>query len=280
LGTSSAPSSNSSTTSTDDRSGLSEQKRRDLADFLRSRREKMKPESVGIAQVSRRRTPGLRREEVAELAGVGTTWYTWLEQARDIQPSAEVLRRLAKALMLNRGETRHLFALAGKAAPSDLDGLVETPPESMLRLLEDGLQVPAMLLGLRWDVLAVNSRCAKAMPWLADLAKNRTNLIEYFFCDFDRNKISEWTPLARRSVAEFRSTLSSSLDHPWVSETIEALRRKSKDFDEMWREHDVFEPSPTIVEVNVDGKISRFERSFLHVSEDSRHKILVLNPIS
>src|SRR5665213_1809270 len=85
-------------------SGLSDQMRRELADFLRTRREKLKPEQVGLAQTTRRRTPGLRREEVAELAGVGTTWYTWLEQARDIQPSEEVLSRLSSTLKLNRVE--------------------------------------------------------------------------------------------------------------------------------------------------------------------------------
>ncbi|MES2965142.1 MAG: helix-turn-helix transcriptional regulator [Bdellovibrionota bacterium] len=278
MGTSSVPSSNAASAS-EDRSGLSEQKRRDLADFLRSRREKMKPETVGIAQVSRRRTPGLRREEVAELAGVGTTWYTWLEQARDIQPSSEVLRRLARALMLNGAEMRHLYALAGKAAPSELDGSVEVPPPSLLRLIEESLHVPAFILGIRWDVLAINARAAIAFPWLKDLASTQQNLVEYFFCDFDRSVINDWSMLAKRTVAEFRSTLSDSLDHPWVLETIEALRRKSPEFDQMWREHDVFDPVPTIVEITRDGNVSRFERTILRSSEDSRHKIMVLNPI-
>lgn len=262
-----------------ERSGLSEQRRRDLADFLRSRREKMKPETVGIAQVSRRRTPGLRREEVAELAGVGTTWYTWLEQARDIQPSAEVLRRLARALMLNGAEMRHLFALAGKAAPADLDGLVEAPPESLVRILEDSLQVPAILLGLRWDVLAVNARGMLAFPWLRDLAAARGNLIDYYFCDFDRTLIIGWEEIAKRTVAEFRSTLSHSLDHPWVLDSIEALRRKSADFDRMWKEHDVYDPIPTIVEVFGAGGRIAYERTILRASEDLRHKILVFSPI-
>lgn len=272
-------SSSTSESESNDRSGLSEQRRRDLADFLRSRREKTKPETVGIAQISRRRTPGLRREEVAELAGVGTTWYTWLEQARDIQPSAEVLRRLAKALKLNGAEMRHLFALAGKAAPADLDGAVETPPANLTRILEESLQVPAILLGVRWDVLSVNARAKIAFPWLRDLADRRGNMIDYFFCEFDRKLVVGWEDIAKRTVAEFRSTLSHSLDHPWVMEFIEALRRKSPDFERMWKEHDVFDPIPTIVEVLGDAGRVVYERTLLRTSEDVRHKILVFSPI-
>lgn len=240
----------------------------------------MKPESVGIVQMSRRRTPGLRREEVAELAGVGTTWYTWLEQARDIQPSADVLRRLGRALMLNSAENRHLFALAGKAAPSELDGLIETPPASLLRLLEESFQVPAFLIGIRWDLLAVNSRAKAVFPFLAEIANRRANILEYFFCDFDRSKIPQWESLAKRTVAEFRSSLSDSLDHPWVLEMIETLRRRSPDFDRLWREHDVYDPVPTIVEfASLGGVNARFERTILRLPEDSRNKILVMIPI-
>ena len=90
------------------------ERRRELADFIRTRREKLKPSAEKVSSMTRRRTPGLRREEVAELAGVGATWYTWLEQSRDIHPSAEVLERVGRALNLNPFEMRHLFTLAGK----------------------------------------------------------------------------------------------------------------------------------------------------------------------
>lgn len=239
----------------------------------------MKPETVGITQVSRRRTPGLRREEVAELAGVGTTWYTWLEQARDIQPSAEVLRRLSSALKMNGAETRHLFALAGKAAPADLDGIVETPPASLVRFIEESVQAPAILIGLRWDVLAMNARAALTFPWMREIAERRSNLMEYFFCEFERKIMPGWDDVARRSVAEFRSTLSDSLDHPWILESIESLRRKSADFDRMWKEHEVFEPVPTIVETVVEGVSRKYERILLQTSDDSRHKIFVFNAV-
>ena len=129
---------NAAVTAVDSGNSISESRRRELADFLRTRREKLKPEQMGLAQSSRRRTPGLRREEVAELAGVGTTWYTWLEQARDIQPSAEVLRRLGQALKLTSAEMRHMFALAGKAAPTELDESADQVSESLMKFFKEG----------------------------------------------------------------------------------------------------------------------------------------------
>lgn len=195
-------------------SGTSEQRRRELADFLRTRREKLKPEQVGIAQGSRRRTPGLRREEVAELAGVGTTWYTWLEQARDIQPSSEVLRRLGTALQMTPAEVRHLFSLAGKAAPFDID-TTETPSESLKRFMETSLQVPAVLLGARWDVLCMNKHAQNMFPSLAATAEGERNWIRFIFCnDVTKSKITGWEDHARRLLAEFRANVSDSLDSP------------------------------------------------------------------
>lgn len=154
----------------------SEQRRKELADFLRTRREKLKPEQVGITQGARRRTPGLRREEVAEIAGVGTTWYTWLEQARDIQPSGEVLRRLGQALRLSAAEMRHLFALAGKAMPSDLEAQDESVSDGLQRLLNNALKVPAVLIGGRWDVLALNDLAKDFFPSLAHVDSGQKKL--------------------------------------------------------------------------------------------------------
>lgn len=104
------------------------ERRKELADFLRTRRERIRPPAAFYSPSSRRRTPGLRREEVAELASVGATWYTWLEQARDIHPSNEVLMRLAQALQLDPFERRHMFDLAGRAAPDAFNQTKEIVP--------------------------------------------------------------------------------------------------------------------------------------------------------
>src|SRR5262245_17838156 len=140
------------TMASDPTTAPSDPRREELAAFLRSRRERITPEQVGLPRGRRRRTPGLRREEVAQLAAVGVTWYTWLEQARDIQVSAQVLDAIARALQLDRSERAHLFALAGSADPSpgsDCSGV--TPA---LRMMLDRLEpYPACVQNSRYDVL-------------------------------------------------------------------------------------------------------------------------------
>jgi transcriptional regulator with XRE-family HTH domain len=262
-------------------SGTSEQRRRELADFLRTRREKLKPEQVGIAQGSRRRTPGLRREEVAELAGVGTTWYTWLEQARDIQPSTEVLRRLGNALQLNPAELRHMFALAGKAAPQDFEAATEVVSPEMLRFMEDALKVPAILVGSRWDILSINTLGHETFAHLDDLPADRRNWLYYVFVRrATRERVQGWETHARRVLAEFRASLSESLDNPWVLEIVDMLKAESPEFAKWWREHDVRDNSTAIVEVQDKNKgLMSYERAVLRPWDNMRYKILVFTPV-
>src|SRR5579871_3349898 len=130
-------------------------RRREFGAFLRSRREGLAPEMVGLPEGTRRRTPGLRREEVALLARVGITWYTWLEQGRDVRASPEVLGALVRALRLNEAERQHLFALNGRTLPQRSTG-PEIVPESLLRMLASLTAQPALVQGRRWDVLAWN----------------------------------------------------------------------------------------------------------------------------
>jgi len=263
---------------------LSAQRRRELADFLRTRREKLKPEQVGLAPGTRRRTPGLRREEVAELANVGTTWYTWLEQARDIQPSAEVLRRLGKALRLNPAEMRHLFALAGKAPPPDLNAPPEeVVTESMRRFLEESLQVPAILVGARWDVLEMNSR-AKEIPVFKELLEGeppKRNWVYFVFCSTVAHQTLEaWETNARRLLAEFRASLSDQLDNPWVLELIDLLKDDSKEFAAWWKEHDVRDNSPVMFHAKgPDGQISTWERLIVKLGDHSPYRVVTFTPI-
>jgi transcriptional regulator with XRE-family HTH domain len=257
-----------------DRSGLSEQRRRELADFLRTRREKLKPEQLGITQVSRRRTPGLRREEVAEIAGVGTTWYTWLEQARDIQPSADVLKRLATALMMNPAETRHLFTLAGRAAPVDVEELRETPSENLIRLLHS-FPLPGLLLGSRWDLIAINSAAQKTFKALPAIVENRGNWLHFYFLQMDRNAVLNWETNARKMISDFRLSVSDSLDQPWVSQIVEDLREKSPEFASFWREHDVTDSGATLVEVQTETGVVKYERAMLRAAEDPRLKLVL-----
>src|ERR687887_1269033 len=130
-------------------------RRRALATFLRSRRERITPEQVGLIAGGRRRTPGLRREEVAQLAGVGVTWYTWLEQGRDINVSAQVLDAVARTLRLDRLERNHLFTLAGlQLGPAQGDCTVL--PDSVQKTVDAVSPYPALVLNPRYDILAFN----------------------------------------------------------------------------------------------------------------------------
>ena len=273
----------SHTVTTDDAAAelsTSDQRRHELADFLRTRREKIKPEQVGITQVSRRRTPGLRREEVAELAGVGTTWYTWLEQARDIQPSSEVLRRLGSALHLKPAEMRHLFALAGKALPVVVDPSTEIVSESTLRLLNISLKSsPAIVLGHRWDVIASNEEAKALMPTLCTGTLEERNLIHHVFRGDSATRFSGWEANARRVLAEFRASISDSLDNPWVLELVNSMKANSSDFATWWRDHDVRDRQPIFLDSNhpTKGQV-RFERQVLRPAEDLKLTILIFVP--
>src|ERR687890_1251761 len=137
---------------------LSEERRREIADFLRSRRMRRQPEELGLPRGRRRRTPGLRREEVATAAGVSAEWYTWLEQAREVRPSAEVLSRISIALRLEPNETRHLLTLGGYATPASGGDAPRAVSVSLRlqRLIDQMEYGPAWVFGERWDILAWN----------------------------------------------------------------------------------------------------------------------------
>ena len=263
-------------------SGTTEQRRRELADFLRTRREKLKPEQMGLAQGARRRTPGLRREEVAELAGVGTTWYTWLEQARDIQPSAEVLRRLGRALQLTPAEMRHMFTLAGKAAPTDLEPANEIVSESLARVLNEAILVPALLVGSRWDALQINKAAMPIFEELMKLEPAKRNYVYYVFCTPNlRTQLRNWEVHARRLLAEFRASVSDSLDNPWIREMVDLIKSESKEFDAWWKEHDVRDESAARVEVGMpDGTVQTLCRTVLRPTENQRFKIVLFTPLA
>src|SRR5437868_5837754 len=132
------------------------ERRQALADFLRQRRARLSPTDVGLPPGFRRRTPGLRREEVAQLANMGTSWYVWLEQGRDVHPSAQVLESLAQALRLTLNERRHLFLLAGQPLPPRAFPLEESASPTLQRVLDDLNPNPAYIMGRRWDYLAWN----------------------------------------------------------------------------------------------------------------------------
>ncbi|MCW5620570.1 MAG: helix-turn-helix domain-containing protein [Burkholderiales bacterium] len=217
-----------------------EARQKEFGDFLRSRRERLTPAAVGLPNGFRRRTPGLRRDEVALLAGVGTTWYTWLEQGRDVRPSAEVLNALAQALQLDRAERQHLFILAGRPSPELRTTGPEHAPEALVRMLNSMSDQPAYVLGRRWDVLAWNEAAAAVFCDFSRLDGDGRNLMHLLFADESyRRLLVDWDDHAPLALATFRADSARYAGDPDFERLIALLMEKSSEFRTWWPRHDV-----------------------------------------
>ena len=182
-------------------------RRSELGDFLRSRREKLTPKLVGLASGRRRRTPGLRREEVAELAGIGVDWYIRLEQGRAVSPSTTTVDALARALRLSKTEHSHLRG-ADPGKPARRAFQPESVPESLRRLVE-GLNRPAYVTGRRWDVLAWNAAADEIFAFNRLKEADRNVLVLMLILPRARRLFgAAWADEARRMVAQFRANRS------------------------------------------------------------------------
>jgi transcriptional regulator with XRE-family HTH domain len=213
-------------------------RREQLAEFLRRRRELTSPESVGLTGGGRRRTPGLRREEISMLAGVGLSWYAWLEQGRDITPSPSVLDALARVLGLDPAEHKHLFDLAGVPVPTVTESYpTEAPAE--LRAIVAGLDPnPAYLLGPRTDVLGWNAAADRLLGTPADAPDGVPNLLWWAFTD-PKDGSPARAATARTTLARFRTEHARRYGDPRFTSLIEALLAQSATFRELWRRHEV-----------------------------------------
>jgi len=220
--------------------GTNELRRRELGAFLRSRRERVKPEDVGVRWSRRRRTPGLRREEVAQLAGVGVTWYTWLEQGRDIHPSPQVLEAISRTLQFDSHEHEHLFALAGVAGSTTAaNQCLELCPNAVT-LIEQLEPFPASIVNDRLDLLAYNRVFASFFEHLDSIPVDDRNLLWLMFTDPEWRKVAvDWDEAAANMVAEYRATMAHHLDEPAWKGLVARLHRASPEFTEVWERHDV-----------------------------------------
>jgi transcriptional regulator with XRE-family HTH domain len=214
--------------------------RHELATFIRACRERLEPAAIGIPSGARRRTPGLRREEVAQLSGLSTTWFTWLEQGRDVSVSAAALSRLAKALRLTRAERAYLFQLSGKRDPGRDDAGSAALP-AILGASVDAIRAPAYILDRGWNAKAWNDEAeALFVGWL-DTPGDR-NLLRYIFLnEAAAALIADFEPRARRIVAEFRADVGTHLDDPEIQSLVADLRRQSALFERLWDEHAVLD---------------------------------------
>lgn len=251
-----------------------------LGDFLRSRRGRLTPTSVGLPDGFRRRTPGLRREEVALLAGIGTTWYTWLEQGRDVRPSAEVLEALAKALRLDPAEQQHLFILAGRTWSGTRVAGPEQVPDALVRMLKGMTDQPAYVLGRRWDVLAWNEAAAAVFGDFGRLEGDARNIMHMMFANTShRRLLADWDELAPLSLAMFRADSARYVGDPDFERLITLLKDKSPEFGAWWPRHDVMHQPSTVKRIQHPsaGQLV-FEYMSLDVTECPGMRFVVCTP--
>ncbi|WP_431887756.1 helix-turn-helix transcriptional regulator [Nocardiopsis alba] len=211
-------------------------RRHQLRDYLRTRRARLTPEDVGMAAGGRRRTPGLRREEVAVLAGVGVSWYTWLEQGRDINVSPEVLDAIGRALRLDGPERAHLYLLAGLNPPRDHEPPAAAVTPELRALIDGWMPRPAMLRDRHWNLLAVND-AARTVFGYGDTDHNC--LISFFTNAMYRTMYVHWSAVAPEVVAAFRADAAEYLGDPGFDRVVEDLGAVSPEFVDLWARHDV-----------------------------------------
>lgn len=214
--------------------------RRLLGAFLRTRREALNPAAAGLPDIGgRRRTPGLRREEVAQLCGISTTWYTWVEQGRDIALSALSLARLADTLRLTAAERAYLFELTRRRDPTppQMDSEPAAAPAELLAALR-GITVPAYLLDRLWRARGWNQAAGRLFAlWLSS---GEACLLRYVFLDPSaRTFLTDWENRARRLVAEFRADTVHDPDDTAMRELVRDLQRESVEFTRFWNSHAV-----------------------------------------
>jgi transcriptional regulator with XRE-family HTH domain len=209
-----------------------EQRRQDLADFLRTRRMRLSPEQVGLRSGGRRRTPGLRREEVAQLANVGVSWYTLLEQGRDIHPSKEVLYSIADALQLTPAERQHLFLLADQQYVIDTRVSDEQVSPALHRVLDALLPVPAFIMGRRWNYLAWNTTADAVFRLSQPVPPYDNNVVWRMFANPMSLQIHhpKWEQVAQKVIAEFRADSVHFADEAWFKRLIADLQYLSPEF--------------------------------------------------
>lgn len=256
--------------------------RQALAAFLRDRREQLKPDQLGLPVSRRRRTPGLRREEVAWLANISSAWYTSLEQGREVRPSRDILESLAHALQLTPDEKGYLFFLAGQGAATDPPFRIEK--EEINPLLQDIVNnlypKPAYILGRNWNYLATNAAAEAVFSISRGVDPYKDNVMWQLFADpAMRSFFINWEFLARKVIALFRAEIIHFAEDPYLKKLVNDLQQVSEDFCHWWMRHEVcntFECQKEIRHALV-GNMT-FEHLTLQIPSAPTLKLMVYKP--
>ncbi|HEX2287069.1 MAG TPA: helix-turn-helix transcriptional regulator [Mycobacterium sp.] len=250
-----------------------------LGEYLKDRRTRLDPLKLGLP-LTRRRTPGLRREEVAARANVSPTWYTWLEQGRGGAPSAEVIDQIANALMLSEAEREHLFLLALGRLP-DVRYRAAGAVAPLFQRMIDAMEIsPVLVRTPTWDVVAWNSAASAVLTDYGALPMEERNIIRQFFCNPRiRAAQPDWEDVARFLVAAFRADVARAGAAKAAEGLVDDLRRRSSEFDLMWRDNDVrsFGQGTKCVQHPIAGPL-RLEFSAFAVDGRPDLAMVVYNP--
>jgi transcriptional regulator with XRE-family HTH domain len=251
--------------------------REDLATFLRSRRDRLRPADVGLPAGQRRRTPGLRRQEVAQLAGMSVDYYIRLEQARGPHPSAQILAALSRALMLTADERDYLYRLAGERAPRAVLPVRQISP-GIRSLLDSMPETPAYVVDAKYDILAWNQLATYFIGNLTGVAESGRNMIRWMFRQ--PGSAAPWSDeqslrFARSTVADLRAAYARYPGDQGMQDLVTELLGVSPHFAQMWAEHEVQSRQPLTKRVDHPrAGLLEFECQVLHVG-DSGQRLIV-----
>lgn len=221
-----------------------------LSEFLKTHRARIQPSDAGVLGGSRRRTPGLRREEVAAIAGVSTTWYTWLEQGRDIKMSVQVLDSIALALQLNEDERQYLFMLAlEQPAPTTFVDKIPTVSPALSRILTELHDCPTIISDRRCNIVGWNQAAAAIFLDFAMIPEEQRNMIWLLFTRKELKALAvNWHDFVKGFLAMFRSYYGQYVGDNWYSEFIELMSEQSQDFRAFWNQSDVSSAPEVFIE--------------------------------
>lgn len=247
--------------------------------FVRSRRLQCDPQDFGLQSGQRRRTTGLRREELAQLCGISITWLSWIEQGRAASVSAPTLLALARGLRLTRAERDYLFRLAGKSDPAPPSQSIAD--RRLLQHLVDGFGDPAYVLDRYWDAVVWNRAAARLFPhWLKRQPARATdlNLLHYVFLNAAaRRQVVDWKERSQRVVAEFRADTATLRGDALRDALVEDLAQRNAEFATLWNAERVLGREGGERRFrDVRGRIRRFEQITLRVARQPELKLVLL----
>ncbi len=256
-----------------------ERRRAELGEFLKARRARLSPGDFGMPPGSRRRTPGLRREEVALLAGVGVTWYTWLEQGRQINASMQVLDAVARTLRLDRVEREHLYRLA-EATPLRTECSRKAIPDTIREIVRSLDPLPASLINSRFDILMSNGASEELFwDWHSMPCIHKNTLWCCVTEPSARSKFAEYETHVRYLVARLRSAYSRHIGERDWEEDIRRLSSLSREFSDLWARHEVADAEPrTLTLLHPQAGTLSLAVSELEVPDMPEARIMVYTP--